>query len=133
MRVIILNREKRVVIVVIRITDIPIQPAIQFERHSRFGRLKRHWIGINQDDIRWGYAVALTVVLINAISGVERQPRGGLYKSVGEEKVFARVVLALADASLITDRKQDSRDARDADMRVTAAQREFRIRRPIDR
>src|SRR6185503_19021437 len=132
MRVIILNREKLIFIVVVRVTNVPIQHAIQFKRHSRFGRLKRYRIGIDEDHVRRRDAVALTLVLINVVSGEERQPRSGPDESIEEEKIVARVVLALAHASLTTDWKQDSRDTRHAHVGVTTAQRELRIRRPIN-
>ena len=73
MRVIVLwtgPDQRAFVVVVILVSHVPIQPAVDLDHEPRFRRLKTHWIRVNQDARRSGWirkTIALSVIVIYPI------------------------------------------------------------------
>src|SRR4051812_37986526 len=90
MRVIVLrpwSNDRTFGVVVILITNIPIEPVVQLNREPRFGRLITH--RIRRDQGSWiagriSHSISLAVVFIDSIGREQRRPRSnsryGFYK-----------------------------------------------------
>ena len=81
MRVIVLRpraNQRAFVVVVVLITEIPIEPSVDLDRQPCFRRLETHRVRRDQRSRRSRRireAVALSGVLVDSISRVERHPR----------------------------------------------------------
>ena len=103
MRVIVLRPwtyDRALVVVVILITDVPIKPLVQLDGDSGFGRLKTHRIRRDQRSRisgRISYPIALTIVLVNSISGEKRDAWSNSAYRLNIEEVISDEVETVAE------------------------------------
>lgn len=102
MRVIVLwawTYELTFVVVVILISDVPVEPLEEPNRQASFRRLKAHRIRCDQGAggaRRIWRAAALTVVLVNPIRPIERYPGHQLSHSINVKEMIPHEVKAVA-------------------------------------
>src|SRR5688500_11257806 len=93
MRVIILRpwaNQSAFVVVVILISQIPINPVMKLDGQARLRGLKAHRIRSNQGPRgprRIRYAIALAGVLIYTVRGIQRCPRSDLNYGISEKEM----------------------------------------------
>src|SRR6185312_7325868 len=87
------------VVIEVLISKVPIQPAIYLDCEARFRRLVTHRIGGDQRTRCSGRIrnpVALTVVLVDSVGGVERDTRSQLGRRFNEEEIIPGEIQAVA-------------------------------------
>ena len=91
------TNEHTFVVVVVLITNIPIQSAVQLDCQPRFRRLKTHRIGTDEESgiaRRIGEARSLPIVLVDSIAEVKSRPRGQSAHTIYIEEIVPHVVQA---------------------------------------
>src|SRR5690349_20717019 len=98
MRVIVLrpwSNQRALVVVVVLISNIPIEPAMQPDRETRLRRLKTHRIRRDEETgiaCRIRHARSLTVVVVYPVTDEQRRARSHLRHRVDVEEVVPHVV-----------------------------------------
>src|ERR1051325_11156515 len=80
------------VVIEVLVTQVPIQMPVQSNREPAFRRLETHWIRVDQSAGIPGWiwkAIALAIVLVDAIRTVERHARMRPPRYVRIEKVVS--------------------------------------------
>ena len=103
MRVIVLrpwSYYRAFAVVVILITNIPIEPVVQLDSQSCFRRLKTHRIRRDQRSRvsgRISNATPLAIIFVDSIGGKQRRPRSDPRHRFYEEEVVPYIVQAVAN------------------------------------
>ena len=126
---------RALVVIVILITDIPIEPVMQLNREPRFRRLITHWIRCDQRARVAGrirHAITLPIILIDSVSRKQRGARSDLSRRLNKEEIVPHEVETIAKWVLNTiEEIIDYRLAVYPVVVVAGTQRESRRRGPI--
>ena len=138
MRVIVLRpwaHYRAFVVVVILITNIPIEPIVQLDRQTRFRCLVTHRIRSDQRSRpagRIGHPISLAVVLIDSISREQRRAWSNARHRLYKEEIIPHNVQAISQRVLHTiEEIVDDRLTVDPMIVVASADGEPRSRGPI--
>ena len=97
--------QRAFVVVVVLISDIPVEPVVKLDSQARFGRLKTH--RIRGDQRAWcaswiGESASLAVIFVYSICGKQRGAGSDPGHRFDKEKIVPYVVQAVAKRMLNT-------------------------------
>lgn len=124
------------VVIIELVTNIPIEPVMQFDRESHFRRLEAHRVRSDQGariSRRISYAASLPSVFVDSISRKQRRARCETGHRFHEEEVVPRVIEAVAKWMLnAVEEVIDDGFTVNPMVIVAAANREIRSAGPLD-